>query len=240
MMSVLGLIPARGGSKGVLRKNVRLLGGKPLLQYTAEAALGTARLSRIIVTTEDPEVAAVARRCGCEVPFVRPPALAGDGTPMLAVVQHAVRWLEARGDQIDAVCLLQPTHPFRLPDEIDGCIALMEQGGYDAVATFQPVPDRYHPSWVFIRDQEGLLRISTGAAEPVGRRQNLAPAFHRDGSVYVTRRDALMEQGSLYGTRLAGYFPARAWSINIDTLADWQLAEQWLAARGADALRSSA
>src|ERR1019366_1810409 len=97
----------------VPRKNIRLLAGKPLLQYTAEAALGSKCLTRVILSTEDAEIAAVARKCGLEVPFMRPLDLARDDTPTLPVLQHAVRTLEETGARYDAICLLQPTNPFR-------------------------------------------------------------------------------------------------------------------------------
>ena len=110
---VLGLIPARGGSKGVPRKNARLLGGKPLLCYTAEAALKASTLSRIVLSTDDREIAEIGCRCGIDVPFLRPEFLADDRTPMIAVVLHAMAKLEDEGDSFSAVCILQPTTPFR-------------------------------------------------------------------------------------------------------------------------------
>src|SRR5438105_3691856 len=134
-MKVLGVIPARGGSKGVPRKNTRLLCGKPLLQYTAEAALLSRRLSRVILSTGDDEIAQVGRGCGLDVPFMRPRELAQDDTPMLPVVLHAVLWLEEQGDTYDAVCLLQPTNPLRRAEDIDGAIGLLQQGGADSAVT---------------------------------------------------------------------------------------------------------
>src|ERR1041384_5143897 len=110
-MRVLGLIPARGGSKGVPRKNIRLLAGKPLLQYTAEAALSARKLARVILTTDDEEIAETGRQCGLEVPFLRPAELAQDDTPTLPVMQHVVDWLEKQGEAYEAICLLQPTNP---------------------------------------------------------------------------------------------------------------------------------
>src|SRR5438132_8116018 len=104
MQRVLGVIPARGGSKGVPRKNIRKLAGKPLLAYTAESALSARRLTRVLLTTDDPAIADVGRQWGIDVPFLRPCELANDDTPTLPVVQHAVRWLEQRGESFDAVC----------------------------------------------------------------------------------------------------------------------------------------
>ena len=228
---ILGLVPARGGSKGVPRKNIRRLAGRPLLEYTASAALAAGRLSRVILSTEDSEVAEVGRSCGLEVPFMRPADLAQDTTPSLAVVQHALRWLECRGERFDAVCLLQPTTPLRGVGEIDGCVALLDESGADAVVTVRRVPDDFNPHWTYVRDARGCLRLSTGEAAPEPRRQDLPPAFQRDGSVYVTRRDVLLDQNSLYGDHLVGCpVDERPW-LSIDTPDDWARAEELMSAR---------
>jgi CMP-N,N'-diacetyllegionaminic acid synthase len=228
-MRVLGLIPARGGSKGVPRKNIRMLGQKPLLQYTAEAALQSELLSRLILSTDDDEIAEVGRECGLEVPFMRPTELAEDTTPTLPVVQHALHWLEKRGDTFDAVCLLQPTNPFRRVADIDGCIRLMETSGADSVLSMLPVPHEYNPHWVYMRDGDGRLRLSTGETSPIARRQDLPQALHREGSVYVTRHDVVMLKNSLYGDHVEGYLiSSDANGVNIDTLQDWAAAESKL------------
>jgi CMP-N,N'-diacetyllegionaminic acid synthase len=224
-MRVLGIVPARGGSKGIPGKNVRLLGGKPLLVHTAEAALAARRLSRVVLTTDDEKIAEVGRGCGLEVPFLRPAELARDNTPTLPVLQHAVAELEKTGDRFDAVCLLQPTSPFRRAGDIDGCIELLETEGLDTVVSVLPVPPEHNPHWVYFRDGDGLLRLATGEDQPIPRRQELPPAFHRDGSVYVTRRHVLMEGNSLYGKRLGGFL-ADSRSVNLDTPADWERAER--------------
>jgi len=228
-MKVLGLVPARGGSKGVPGKNTRLLGGKPLLQYTAEAALASRLLSRVILSTENEEIARVGEECGLEVPFYRPPRLAADDTPMLPVVQHAVSWMEDQGERFDAVCLLQPTNPLRRSEDIDACIRLLETTGADAVVTILPVPAEHNPHWVYFENGSGLLRLSTGEASPISRRQELPPAYHREGSVYVTRRNVLMNENSLYGKRLAGHLIEAESSVNIDRPSDWDRAEELLA-----------
>lgn len=225
-MRVLGLIPARGGSKGVPRKNIRLLQGKPLLAYTVEAARAALRLTRVVLSTDDEEIAAVGRRHGVEVPFMRPSHLAQDDSPMLAVVQHALRTIEETGPRFDAVCLLQPTTPFRIPEEIDACIDLLEQQGADAVVTVLQVPVEYNPHWVYFSDGAGLLRLSTGEATPIARRQALPKAVHREGSVYVVRRDVILDRDSLYGDRLIGYEVAPRPRVNIDAVEDWHVAER--------------
>jgi CMP-N-acetylneuraminic acid synthetase len=223
-MKVLGLVLARGGSKGIPRKNIKPLCGKPLLQYTAEAALAAQRLNRLVLSTEDKEVADIGRACGLDVPFFRPAELAEDSTPTLPVVQHALLWLECHGEHFDAVCLLQPTNPLRRAEDIDGCIELLEQLDADAVVTVLPVPAEYNPHWVYFRHEDGRLQLSTGEANPIPRRQDLPSAFHRDGSVYVTRRRVIVENSSLYGDRLVGYLVDPKRSVNIDDVKDWERA----------------
>jgi CMP-N-acetylneuraminic acid synthetase len=228
-LRVLGLIPARGGSKGVPRKNIKLLCGKPLLQYTAESALASRLLTRVILSTEDEEIAEAGLRSGLEVPFLRPRELAADDTPMLPVVQHALKCVEEPAARFDAVCLLQPTNPLRRAEDIDACIELLERTEADSVVTVLPVPAEYNPHWVYFQTGEGSLYLSTGEPSPITRRQDLPPAFHREGSVYVTRRNVVMEGNSLYGRRLVGYRLDPALSVNIDTTEDWQRAAALLA-----------
>ena len=211
---------------------MRPLCGKPLLQYTVEAALKARLLSRLILSTEDETLATLGEQCGVEVPFLRPAHLALDETPMLPVVQHAVGWMEQHGEHFDAICLLQPTHPMRRTEDIDACIELLESSDADSVVTILPVPPEHNPHWTYFQDARGLLHISTGEAEPITRRQELPAAYHREGSVYVTRRNVLMEQNSLYGRRLAGYPVKPDLSVNIDSPADWERAETLLAFAG--------
>ena len=230
-MRVLGVVTARGGSKGVPRKNLRPLCGRPLLHYTAEAALGAHRLTRVVLSTDDAEIAEAGRQLGLEVPFLRPAELARDDMPTLPVIQHAVRAVEAAGDRFDAVCILQPTAPLRSSSFIDGCIARLEESGADAIVTVLPVPEAHNPHWVYFVSAEGDLRLSTGEAAPIPRRQDLPPAYHREGSVYVTRRDVLMEQNTIYGRRLIGYPIDPRDSIDINTQEDLERAEALLRAR---------
>lgn len=224
-LKILGLIPARGGSKGVPRKNIRPLAGKPLLAYTAEAALASTKLTQVLLSTDDSEIAEVGRALGLAVPFLRPAELAQDDTPTLPVVQHAVRALEAQGTTFDAVCLLQPTNPLRTTSMIDDCIELLISSNADCAVTVLPVPPEFNPHWVYFRDSAGHLKLSTGESVPLPRRQMLPPAYHRDGSVYVTRRSVLMQNGSLYGEKIVGLVMKEEHSLNIDTQEDWVKAE---------------
>jgi len=143
-MRVLGIVTARGGSKGIPRKNIVPLLGKPLLAYTAQAALAAQRLTRTVLSTDDEEIAEVGRAWGLEVPFLRPRELARDDTPTIPVLQDVVRKLEASGEHYDAILTLQPTTPLRRPEDIDGAITLLEQTGADAVISFVDVGEK-HP-----------------------------------------------------------------------------------------------
>ena len=235
-MKVLGIIPARGGSKGVPRKNIRLLNGKPLLAYTAEAALRAKKLSRIFLTTEDEEIAAVGKSYGLEVPFLRPANLALDTTPTLPVILHTVESIEATGEIFDAICLLQPTNPLRRAEDIDNCIEMLEMSDADSIISVLPVPHEYNPKWVYWRDESGSMRLSTGDREPPPRRQELPAAFHREGSIYVTRRAVIEIYGNLYGEKVRGYETRVENSINIDTLHDWTMAEVLIKKRADEVL----
>lgn len=227
-MLVLGLVTARGGSKGVPRKNIRNLHGKPLLAYTAEAALAAKRLSKVILSTEDDEIAEIGRGLGLDVPFTRPAELSRDDTPTFPVVKHALLKMVEAGNKFDAVCLLQPTNPLRRPEDIDACIGLLACSQADCVVSVLQVPTEYNPNWVYWSNEAGHLRLSTGNFEPIARRQDLPPAFHRDGSVYVTRTEVILDQNSLYGNCVIGYEMLPKFSVNIDTEEDWIAAERCL------------
>jgi len=182
----------------------------------------------VVPTTASQEIAEIGRRTGLDVPFMRPPEFALDTTPSLPVLQHVVATLEASGERYDATCLLQPTSPLRRSETIDACIELLEATGSDSVVTVLPVPPEYNPHWVFFRTPDGTL-ASVMPGPLIPRRQDLPPAFHREGQVYVTRRNVLMEHNSLYGERLAGYPIDASWTANIDTPEDWARVEALLA-----------
>lgn len=223
-MRVLGLITARGGSKGVPRKNIRPLCGKPLLAYTAETSLKSEKLARVVLSTEDEEIAEIGKRYGLDVPFMRPAELAEDKTPTLPVVQYTLKKLEENGDEFDAVCLLQPTNPLRRTIDIDNCIGLLERSDADSVVSVLPVPAEYNPKWVYWKNGDGSIILSDGETEPITRRQDLPAAYHRDGTVYVTRKN-IIERGSLYGSKINGYEIKPEYSANIDTEEDWLAVE---------------
>ncbi len=228
MIRVLGIVTARGGSKGVPRKNIVQLLGKPLLAYTAEAAQTAKRLDRVILSTEDEEIAAIGRELGLEVPFMRPPELACDDTPHVPVLQDVVRRIEEEGDYFGAIFTLQPTNPLRLSSDIDGAIELLESTGADSVISFTDVGERQPARMKYI-DDEGRVRDPEFAEAFEGQpRQQLPKVYLREGSVYLTRRDVLMEQDSLKGVDCRAWIipEERAWGV--DTSFDLFIIEQLL------------
>ncbi len=225
------VIPARFGSSRLPGKPLQLLAGKPLLQYAVESARLSSRLTRLILTTDDNKIAALGRRLGVEVPFRRPARLAAHDTPMIETVRHAVLRVEAMGQPVDLVCLLQPTAPLRTAAYIDGCIELLELSGFDAVMTVVPIPAEFHPDWAYRRQPDGTMRLWNGALEPISRRQDLVSAYCRSGDVYVTRRDVIVEGRSLYGQSTGGFPIDAAATININEPEDWERAEMMLRRR---------
>jgi len=234
MLRVLGLVPARGGSRGIPRKNIRSLGGRPLLAHTAAAALRATTLSEVVLSTEDEEIARIGREAGLRVPFLRPAELAGDDVATLPVVRHALEWLEGNGERFYAVCLLQPTSPFRRASTIDACVRLLGESGADSVVSVVPVPSEHNPHWVYFRSPEGFLSLATGESAPIPRRQELPPAYCRDGAVYVTRSNVVFA-GSLYCAKVAAFVTEEDGeaSVNLDHPRDWDRAERLVASREA-------
>jgi CMP-N,N'-diacetyllegionaminic acid synthase len=226
--TVLGIVPARGGSKGIVRKNIRLLGGKPLLEHTASAALGAAYLSRVLLSTDDTEIAAIGKAAGLEVSFLRPAELALDSTPMIEVVLHAIQWIRATGQDYDAVCLLQPTSPLRSSATIDRCISLLWERYVDSVISIRPVPSEYNPHWVYFETPDGLLQPSIGEDSQIPCRQGLPRAYHADGSVFVARMQTLITERSLKGKRTLGAVSPEQEAVDLDTEEQWKSLERRL------------
>jgi CMP-N,N'-diacetyllegionaminic acid synthase len=225
-MRILGIIPARGGSKGVPRKNIKLLNGKPLLQYTTEIALESQYLTDVILSSEDKQIITVAESLGIQVPFIRPSALADDQAPTIDVIIHALQWYGNQAIFFDAVCLLQVTSPFRTVEFLDKAITKFMNSGCDSLVSVQKVPHEYNPHWTFEVNLEGNLKIATGEDQIISRRQELPDAYHRDGSIYITKAEVLLQQHSLYGKSTSFIESSPEFHVNIDTLADWEKAEQ--------------
>ena len=224
-MKILGLIPARGGSKGVPGKNIKVLAGKPLIAYTVEQVNASMQIDRLILSTDDEKIAKVAKEIGLEVPFMRPDELANDTAGTLAVVQHALDFLEAEGEYYDAVCLLQVTSPYRPDGTIDAAIELFKQCKPDSLVSVRKVPDEFNPHWTFEIGNDNRLNIATGEDKIIPRRQELPFAYHRDGAIYITSVDTIRNKGSLLGDDIVAFPINSPKLINIDTMDDWNEAE---------------
>ncbi len=207
---VLGVITARAGSKGVPGKNTRLLGGRPLISYTIDAARDSDVFNRLILSTDDPHAASLARDRGCDVPFMRPPALAADDTPHLPVMQHALTWLrEHDGYAPDWVMILQPTSPLR------------------------EIPPHFNPMRIVTMDEHGWAHQLVGGMplkRRTGRRQDMPKAWVLNGAICLFRTAVLFDpvEPSLYGDKVAAYRMSPPYGLDIDEPEDWATAERLL------------
>lgn len=226
-MKVLALVNARGGSKGVPRKNIRPLQGKPLIAWSIEAGLAAASVTSLVVSTEDQEIAEVARSHGARIPFLRPPELATDTAIQLDVVRHAVSTLEAMGESYDTVVILQPTAPLRLPKDIDAALELLHSSRADSVISTCEVGGR-HPLTCYSAGLDGVLTPLIPSDQRGVLRQNFGTVFWRNGAIYAVRRDVVMQQNSLYGATTLGYEMPEERSFNIDSHLDWDVVEGYL------------
>ncbi len=229
---VLAVIPARGGSKGVPRKNIREVGGRPLIEWTIDTALAAIEaglIDRCIVTTDDPEITAISLAAGAEVPFKRPPEISSDQTRMLPVLQDAVRRAESVDGPYDWILLLQPTNPFRTVDDIRGALEAGAGGECDSVISVVRV-FAVHPM-LMKRIDDGIL-LPWSVPEPEGtRRQDYHPAaYMRNGAIYLTRRDVLMG-GSIWGDRVRPFQMPEERSVGIDSELELKLVDLLLRER---------
>lgn len=218
----LGVIPARGGSKGLPGKNLKRLGALSLIGHAVASAREARRLTRVIVSTDSEAIAEEARRHGAEVPFLRPAALASDEAGMVPVLQHAVRWLESTGTRPDLIVTLQPTSPFRTGDEIDRTIDRVVATGADSAQTLCEAA--YHPFFMKTLDGDRTVALFADGKKYV-RRQDAPAVYQPSGAVYVTRYPTLMDEGQVLGHDNRGIVMSFEASVNIDTEWDFLLAE---------------
>ena len=224
MTDILALIPARGGSKGLPGKNIRLLAGKPLISWTIEAALNSKVLNRVIVTTDDEKIARIAREWGAEVPFIRPANLADDTSSSISVVEHALQWLkENENYKPDYNLLLQPTSPLRTYEDIRNVneIAVTRQvTGVVSVCEANP-----HPYIVKKITQDGMLEDFIALKTIYDRRQDMPSAYAINGAMYLNHTDSLLKNHNFCPKDTVAYIMPKERSIDIDTPWDFQIAE---------------
>lgn len=230
MSTVLGLLTARGGSKGIPRKNIRLVGGKPLIAWSIEAALASRRVARTIISTDDEEIAQIACQWGAQAPFLRPAELAQDASPHLAVVRHALDWLaENEGYHPDYILLLQPTSPFRTSADIDAAIEIAQS--HDAEAVVGVTPTHHHPLLTKTIRPDGTLENFMTSDLAYLRRQDLPAAYAINGAIYLNRPAALLRDGTFSPSGAYAYVMPPERSLDIDTEWDLYLANLILSER---------
>ena len=217
-MTLLALIPARGGSKGIYRKNIRSFYGKPLLQWSIDAALAAGCVDLVVVSTDDPEIAELAKACGALVPFLRPAELATDSAPGIAPVLHALELIPQTTD----VLLLQPTSPLRTADDIESIVDLRQKAGSESAVSL--TLSAKHPAWMYSMSQNHLLKPLL-QVENFHCRQHLPDAYVLNGALYLASRDFLLREQTLVSAETIGYIMPADRSVDIDTLFDWRWAE---------------
>lgn len=222
---ILAVIPARGGSKGIPRKNLKPFLGRPLIHWSIDAALRSGVAARVVVSTDDAEIAEVARAAGAETPFVRPPEMSGDAVSLGAVCKSATEWLIAHeGWQPGCVLALQPTSPLRAVADLVGIRDLLAAHP-DAQAAVSVTEAKHHPFWQSRLTPEGYLSPYVEGGIHVFRRQDLPPAYALNGALYLIRTPVLLEGGTVFPPRTLGYVSQRERSLDLDSELDWKLAE---------------
>jgi CMP-N,N'-diacetyllegionaminic acid synthase len=223
MIKVLGIIPARGGSKGVPGKNIKMLAGKPLIVHTIDVALKS-NLHTVIVSTDDEAIADVARKAGAKVPFIRPAELATDSAKSIPVALHALKAMEEiEGVVYDAIMLLQPTAPFKTTEDINNALEKLESTGADSVISVQDV-EAFHPARMKYMKGDRLIDPPFAEAYENQGRQELQPMYIRNGAIYLTRRETLLKN-SYKGRDCRALIMSVERSVNIDTIHDFEYAE---------------
>jgi CMP-N,N'-diacetyllegionaminic acid synthase len=231
-MSVVAVIPARGGSKGIPRKNLVQLNGRPLIAHTIEAALGSLCVDRVLVSTDDSEIAELAKVLGAESPFLRPAALADDTAPMLGVLQHTLDWLQEQGESVEALVLLQPTSPLRTNHHISECVSLFRSTSASSVVSIVEVPHQFNPVSVMRLSAKGFLESFLDNHVVTTRRQDKPMVYARNGPAVLVCHPDTLRAGVLYGAHCLPYLMSEADSLDIDTPRDLVLAELAFQTRG--------
>lgn len=236
-MEILALIPARGGSKSIPHKNIKSLGGKPLIAWSIDAAKNS-RVNRVVVSTDDAEIAAVAKQYGADVPFLRPPEFAQDTTGMDPVLKHAVQWLKDNEGYVpDAIALLLPTCPLRTSKQINEAIDLFTEKspqGTDCIIAVSEAIANHNPEWMLTENASGQVTLFNGDpfSKMKNRRQELSPAYYRNEVIFLFKTEVLWSAPNLHGNSPSLYVVKDlSFDLDINTPADWSFGEvifDWL------------
>lgn len=228
--NTLAIIPARGGSKGIPRKNIKELSGKPLIAWSIEAALEADATKRVVVATDDSEIAQIAKKHGAEVPFLLPSELTQDDSSILDVIKYVLEWFKKEmGEDYSQVLFLEPTSPLRTPQHIKESIDLFNNKDADSVVSVMRVPGHFSPHWQFVLDNDSALSIFTNEniRNIIPRRQQLPATYTRDGAIYLFKSNLLFnETPGIYGERVFAYVIDPKYTVDIDEPSDWDIAEK--------------
>lgn len=224
-MRFVALIPARGGSKGIIHKNIAMCAGRPLMEYTINAALESKRIDRIFLSTDDKKIALFGRDHGVEVPFIRPEEVARDDTPMIDVISHFMKWLDAEGEYIDGLLLLQPTSPLRQGFHIDEAVKLFEHEKPKSLVSVVEVPHNFSPTSIMDLDRGRLVPYSD---KSIHRRQDKPKYYARNGpAILIISKDAILA-GNCYAAPCVGYVMDYWSSVDVDDCDTLRTAELFI------------
>lgn len=229
---ILAIIPARGGSKGIPRKNIKSFNGKPLIHYAIALAVKAQRKGLIVghvVSTDSRQIASIAKKHGGNAPFLRPPKLATDDSPVVETVIHAVKWWEQQhGDSLHSVLILQPTNPLTIVEDIEGAVRQYLDNQPEATCLIS-VCDAQHIRLSALYHKRGeYLEQALPQLDPAARRQSLKELYWRNGAIYVIRRDLLLKERKIVDKNPLFYSMPRTRSVAIDDIFDWNVAELFM------------
>ncbi len=226
-MNIVAIIGARGGSQRIPKKNIKEIAGKPLIAWSIEAAKLSKKISRVIVSTDDVEIATVSKKYGAEVPFMRPESLANGTSGLEPVLIHAIEWLNQHEKyHTDIVLLLPATNPLKTAADLDEAISILEKTGADSVVTVGKALGNSNPNWVLKRNSNGEVTLSTGESlkNIITRSQDLPECYSRNDVAYVLRpRNLYQKPSNLYGDKVELLVMDEIYSTDINTPEDWEV-----------------
>lgn len=226
MMNILSIIPARYGSKGVKKKNIKLLNGKPLIYYTIKESLKSKFINKTIVSTDNSEIQNISLEYGAECPFLRPKKISGDNIPMIPVVMHVIKKLkEVDNYTPDYIIILQPTSPLRNYNHIDECIKKLITKKAHSIVSVTKIPHTFTPYSSMTLQKNGFLKSNYNTNEKNNLRQMKPTFYSRNGAIYMVKHKTLMTRNSLYGSKILPYEMEKNVSIDIDDEIDFLMAE---------------
>jgi CMP-N-acetylneuraminic acid synthetase len=223
---ILAIIPARGGSRGIKNKNIKVLNKKPLLYYTAKESKNSKYLDKIVLSTDSNVIAKIGKKLGIEVPFIRPKELAKNQTPMIPVIKHVLEKLQKIENYVpDIIVILQPTSPLRTSKHIDQAIEIFMKKKTDSLVSVTEIPHTMNPFSAMKLKKKGNLIFFLEYNENNNLRQKKPLFYYRNGAIYIFNRKCFLKNNSLFGKHISSYIMPKSNSLDIDDKFDWFLAE---------------